>query len=149
MIYISNKIYDKLGNWLPGWWVLDCEILNVQSFTMSNFSTLCIRLWACLWSSCWWYHLFSIIYQQTSNISWSKSQNLFLVSSFSCLCPVHRTQVIKSRLKVQLEQRRQAMLQLHLSDQQFYCLLRCALYYRCAGIDNIVLLSVTTGGTFY
>ena len=27
-----------------------------------------------------------------------------------------------------LEQRRQAMLQLHLSDQKFYCLLRCALY---------------------
>ena len=28
-----------------------------------------------------------------------------------------------------LEQRRQAMLQLHLSDQQFYCLLRYDLYY--------------------
>ena len=27
-----------------------------------------------------------------------------------------------------MEQRRQAMLQLHLSDQQSYCLLRCGLY---------------------
>ena len=29
-----------------------------------------------------------------------------------------------------LEQRRQAMLQLHLGDQQFYCLPWCDLYYR-------------------
>ena len=28
---------------------------------------------------------------------------------------------IKSRMKMYLEQRRQAVLQLHLSDQQFYC----------------------------
>ena len=39
---------------------------------------------------------------------------MFLASSFSCLCPIHWS--------------RQAMLQLHLSDQQFYCLLRCGLY---------------------
>ena len=32
---------------------------------------------------------------------------------------------VKSRMKMQLEQCRQAMLQLHLSDQQLYCLLRC------------------------
>ena len=32
-----------------------------------------------------------------------------------------------------LEQRRQAMPQLHLSDQQVYCLLRCALYKRFGG----------------
>ena len=35
---------------------------------------------------------------------------------------------VKSRMKMWLEQRRQAMLQLHLSDRQFYCLLRCDLY---------------------
>ena len=40
---------------------------------------------------------------------------------------------VKLRMKMLLEQRRQAMLQLHLSDQQFYCLLRCALYYRLYG----------------
>ena len=34
----------------------------------------------------------------------------------------------KSRIDVQLEQHRQAMLQLHLSDQQFYCPLRYPLY---------------------
>ena len=34
----------------------------------------------------------------------------------------------KSGMKMQLEQRRQAMLQLHLSDEQVYCLLRCDLY---------------------
>ena len=35
---------------------------------------------------------------------------------------------VKSRVKMKLEQRRQAMLQLHLSDQQFYCLQRRVLY---------------------
>ena len=35
---------------------------------------------------------------------------------------------IKSGMKMQLEQRRQAMLQLHLSDQQFDCLLKWDLY---------------------
>ena len=37
---------------------------------------------------------------------------------------------VKSRMKMQLELRRQAMLHLHLSDGQFYCLLMCALYWR-------------------
>ena len=32
------------------------------------------------------------------------------------------------------------MLQLHLSDQQFYCLLRCTLYKRFDGIQKIMLL---------
>ena len=32
---------------------------------------------------------------------------------------------VKLRMKIQLEQCRQAMLQLHLSDQQVYCLLSC------------------------
>ena len=34
---------------------------------------------------------------------------------------------VKPRMKMQLEQRRQAMLQLHLSDQQFNYLLKCVL----------------------
>ena len=35
---------------------------------------------------------------------------------------------ITSRMNMLLEQRRQVMLQLHLSDQQFNTLLRCGLY---------------------
>ena len=35
---------------------------------------------------------------------------------------------VKRKMKMQLEQHRQVMLQLHLSDQQSYCLLRCDLY---------------------
>ena len=34
---------------------------------------------------------------------------------------------VKSRMKMYSEQRGQAMLQLHMSDQQFYCLLKCDL----------------------
>ena len=38
---------------------------------------------------------------------------------------------------MKLGQRRQAMLQLHLSDQQFNCLLRCTLYKRLDGSTSI------------
>ena len=44
---------------------------------------------------------------------------------------------VKSRMKVQLEQRRQVMLQLHLSDQQINCLLKCVLYYRLDGREHL------------
>ena len=40
---------------------------------------------------------------------------------------------VKSRMKMQLEQRRQVMLQLCLCDQHFYYLLRCILYERFEG----------------
>ena len=68
-------------------------------------------------------------YCKTSNIRGTKSQilndshlvlQLFLPNPFQ--------PGIKSKMKLQLEQRRQAMLQLHLSDQQVYCQLRCNLY---------------------
>ena len=70
-----------------------------------------------------------VMYCQISNIRCTKSQNLNVsglvlqLSSCDLLKPG-----VKSRMKMKLEQRRQAMLQLHLSDQQFYRLLRCALY---------------------
>ena len=41
----------------------------------------------------------------------------------------------KWRMKMELEQRRQAMLQLHLIDQQFNCLQRCDLYWRLDGMS--------------
>ena len=68
-------------------------------------------------------------YHQISNVSLTKCQNLNvsgLVLQLS-LCNLLEPGV-KSKMKMQLEQRRQAMLQLHLSDQQFHCLLRCCLY---------------------
>ena len=43
---------------------------------------------------------------------------------------------VKSRMNMKLEQRRQAMLQLHLSDQQVYGLLSCGLYQRFDGAYN-------------
>ena len=50
---------------------------------------------------------------------------------------------------MQLEQRRQAVLQQHMSDRQFYCLLRCDLYYRFYGsnttafIHSIAILTIS------
>ena len=69
------------------------------------------------------------IYRKTSNISNTKSQNLNvsrLVLPLSFPNPLKAG--VKSRMKMSLEQRQQAMLQLHLSDQHVYCLIRYALY---------------------
>ena len=68
------------------------------------------------------------IYRKISNIRCTKYPNLNvsrLVLQLSLPNPMKPC--VKSRMKMQLEQRRQAMLQLYLSDRQFYCLLRCAL----------------------
>ena len=68
-------------------------------------------------------------YRQVSNIRRTKSQHLKdsrTVLRLSLPNPLKPD--VKSRMKMQLEQRRQAMLQLHLSDRQFYCLLGCVLY---------------------
>ena len=68
-------------------------------------------------------------YRQTSNIRGTASSNL----KDSCFdlqlsLPNPLKAGVKSIMKMWLEQRWQAMLQLHLSDQQFYCLRRCILY---------------------
>ena len=79
----------------------------------------------------------SVEYRKISNIRCTKSQNLndlFLPLSLSN--PLKSG--VKSRMKMLLEQRRQAMLQLHLSDQQFYCLPRCSLYYRFDGMHTCI-----------
>ena len=41
-------------------------------------------------------------------------------------------------VKMYLENRQQPMLQLHLSEQQFYCPLRCALYQRLDGTTDLI-----------
>ena len=64
---------------------------------------------------------------QISNIRFTKSQNLNV--SRLGLQLVLFAQYIEARwMKVWLEQHRQVMLQLHLSDQQFKCLLKCVLF---------------------
>ena len=71
-----------------------------------------------------WYH-------KISNKRCTKSQNL----NDSCLIlqlplPNPLKPGVKLRMTMQLEQRRQTLLQLHLSNQQVYCPLWCALYWR-------------------
>ena len=64
-----------------------------------------------------------VIYRKISNIRRTKSPNLNasrLVLQFSLPNPMKPG--VKSRMKMQLEQRRQAMLQLHLCDRQYYLL---------------------------
>ena len=72
----------------------------------------------------------SAVYHQTSNIRHTKCQRLnvsCLLLQLSLLNPLKSG--VKLRMKMLLEQHWQAMLQLHLSDQQFYCLLRCDSMY--------------------
>ena len=76
----------------------------------------------------------SLTHCEISNIRHTKSQNLTvsrLVLQLS-LCSILKPGV-KSRMKMLLEQRRQALLQLHLSDQQLYCLLSSNSYWRIEG----------------
>ena len=69
------------------------------------------------------------MYREISNISRTKFQksNVFrLVLQLSSHNPLKPG--IKPKMKMKLEQRRQAVLQLHLSDQQVESLLWCVLY---------------------
>ena len=106
-----------------------------------NFWSLCIIALANFHShniveakSYFYFHVFSWlthmqVYRKISNIRHTKSQNLndsHLVLKSSLPNPFKPC--VKSRMKMSLEQRRQAMLQLHLSDRQFHCLLRCVIY---------------------
>ena len=81
-------------------------------------------------SECYEYEMNVIsTYRKISNIRGTKSQNL----NVSCLnlqlsLPNTLKPSFKWRMEMYLEQRRQAMLQLHLSDPQFNCLLNCDLY---------------------
>ena len=78
------------------------------------------------------YHF--VMYRKTSSISRTKFQNLNVSCILLQLSSRHPLKPgVKSRMKMSLEQRRQAMLQLHLSYQQFYCLVRCDLYERFYG----------------
>ena len=75
----------------------------------------------------WFYHIIQS-YRKASNIRRTKSQNLNASRLILQLyLPNPLKPGVKLRIKM-LEQRRQAMLQLHLSDQQFNFLLKCALY---------------------
>ena len=105
-------------SWSTTWFVLRLTIRLLLFFTIRLFS---------LWSSSWghsWYHKVSNI-RHTESQNWNVSRLSLQLSLRNILKPS-----VKLRMKMWLDQRRQVMLQLHLSDQQFNCLLKCPLYYR-------------------
>ena len=70
-------------------------------------------------------------YRQTFDISRTNAPNLNVFRLVLQLALPNPLKLgVKLRMTMSLEQRRQAMLQLHLNGEQFYCLLRCALYLR-------------------
>ena len=89
------------------------------------------------------------VYRQTSNIRRTKSQKLnvsCLVLQLSLPNPLSQVLSQEWRLKMKLELRRQAIHQLHLSDQQFYCLLRCDLHWMFDGI--LIYTSLIQNGDY-
>ena len=80
-----------------------------------------------------------INYHQTSNISGTKSQDLN-VSRLALQLFLRNLlrPSVKSRMKITLEQSRQAMLQLHMSVKQVYYPLRCAFYRRFDGTVSML-----------
>ena len=79
-----------------------------------------------------------------SNKSRIKSQNLNVFRIFLQLfLPNPLKSGVKSGMRMYLEQHRKAMFQLHLSDEQFYCLLCCDLYLRLASNE----IATTAGPT--
>ena len=70
---------------------------------------------------------------------------MFLVLPCRCLCAIYWSQVLSKKWRCW----RQAMLQLHLSDQQFYCLLRCNLYQRfdSKNMSDFVVVTVLANGS--
>ena len=58
---------------------------------------------------------------------------MFLVSSCSCLCPIHWNHVLSREWRCL-----SAMLPLHLGDQRLYSLLRPALYQRFDGKQKLI-----------
>ena len=71
---------------------------------------------------------------------------MFLLPSSSFLCTIDWSHVFVSKMKMYLEQRRQAMLRLHLSEQQLYCLLRCDLYQ---GFEDDYLCDLARRSTYH
>ena len=99
-------------------WKVRCGFFQVSLVIKESTSALCARC-----------HLLK--YCQVSDIRCTHSQNLN-VSRLVLQLPLPNPfkPGVTSRMKMQLEQHRQAMLQLHLIDQQFYSQLRCNLYYK-------------------
>ena len=67
----------------------------------------------------------TLMYGKTCNISRTPNPRTLSLSLCNLLKPD-----VKWRIKMLLEQHQQAMLQLHLSDQKYYCLIRFDLCYR-------------------
>ena len=83
------------------------------------------------------------VYRKISNISRPQSQNVNvsrLVLQLSL--PNSLRPGVELKINMLLEQRRQAMLQLHLRDQQFDKLLRCVFYQRFDGNNFLLFLTL-------
>ena len=121
-------LYILHSQWYCWWWLDNTKSQIIGSYVLKILQLhITFHNFLCITSPLLNY--FSQIFRNISNIRRTKSPNLTvyrLILQLSLLNPMKPS--AKSRMKMELEQRRQAMLQLHLSDRQFYCLLRCDLY---------------------
>ena len=132
-IFLYKKTAHPDGIRTHDLYITHRDVLRSQNYGNETFSKSWFEILGIVWMLC-----ISVLWKmhcQASSISRTKSQSL----NVSCLVlqlsfPNPTKPVVKSRMKMQLEQRRQAMLQLHLSDQPFYCLLRYDLYWSFDGV---------------
>ena len=98
-------------------WLWDHKIYTFKSGDLNSRVGLVQPLWS---------------YRQFSNIRLTQSPNISvsrLVFLLSLPNPLKPRVKLRSKMRMLLRMKRQqAMLQLHMSDQQFYCLLRRVLY---------------------
>ena len=130
-------IFPEIGkNPIAGW---SLSILirhqnnNFRSdWSLTNVDPNAFAFWACTRYTTHTVFVFISVSwhcRKISNISHTKCQNLnYSRPVLQLSLPDPLKAGVKLRMKMYLEQRRQAMFQLHLSDQQVHCLLRCDLY---------------------
>ena len=109
---------------------------NFNGGVANKNPTIVVRIWMSE-------QFIDFCYCQTSIIKRTKSQNLNvsrLVWQLSLSNPLKSG--VKSRMKMQPEQRRQAMLQLHPSDQEVYY--QCATFIRGLEVVNEDPVAMTT-----
>ena len=123
---VSVGVRDRLTNLMRTWyWLKMSPVVYLAKHPRALSATFVgvpyrWKTWQARASQCYRKHI--------------KSQNLNifrLVLQFTMPNPMKPG--VKSRMKMKLEQRRQALLLPHLSEQTFYCLLRCISYWRFNG----------------
>ena len=137
MLFLTLKWYRSLEftvqNHSENTWFVLCRLgINRHGVDPAGTNMAHGEGWELTWCGCVLLHMASWSnknYCKISIVRHTKISNLNVLRHVLKLSlPNPMKPGVKSRMIMELEQHRQAMLQLHLSDRQVYCLLRWGLY---------------------